>query len=146
MSGQVPEAASDAAAGAAAGRSLQGRGWRFVATGVMVNGALFGVLWLLLRLGIGYLVAMTVVYVLGMAWGYLQNRIWSWQSRAPVAQSFLTYLTVYAGVYVAHVGCVTALVEWVGVPPLAAVMLSVGLLILPVFLALDRLVFRGRAS
>lgn len=127
-------------------RSLQGRGWRFVATGVMVNGALFGVLWLLLRAGMGYVAAMTIVYVLGMAWGYLQNRIWSWQSRAPVAQSFLTYLAVYAGVYVAHVGCVTGLVEWAGVPPLVAVMLSVGLLIIPVFLALDRLVFRGQAS
>lgn len=128
------------------GGRASGRGWRFVATGAIVNGVLFGVLWLLLRAGTGYGIAITVVYVLGMAWGYLQNRIWSWQSNAPVGRSLAGYLAVYAGVYVAHMGFVTVLVEWGGLAPLMAVLVSVAVLIGPIFLALDRLVFRAKPA
>ncbi len=127
-------------------RTPWGRGWRFVVTGVIVNGVLFGVLWLLLRIGTGYVTAITVVYILGMAWGYLQNRIWSWQSETPLGRSLVAYLAVYAGIYVAHTGCVVALVEWGGLAPLVAVMVSVAVLVGPIFLALDRLVFQARAK
>ncbi|MEM6661817.1 MAG: GtrA family protein [Pseudomonadota bacterium] len=123
-------------------RTIAGRGWRFVATGVIVNAALFLLLWLLLRSGMDYLIAVTIVYIVGIVWGYLQNRIWSWQSTAPAGRSFWNYLVVYAGIYVAHIGFVTGLVEWLEMAPFFAVMVSVLLLITPVFVALDRLVFR----
>ena len=127
-------------------RTSTGRGWRFVVTGLVVNGTLFVVLWLLLQTDIGYVTAITIVYVLSMAWGYLQNRLWSWKSDAPLMRSVSLYLLVYGGIYVAHTGFVMLLVERAGLDPLVAVFVSVAVLVGPIFVALDRLVFRTRAD
>ncbi|WP_170831319.1 GtrA family protein [Jannaschia faecimaris] len=118
------------------------RNLRFIATGVIVNVTLYGLLAAVLNLGVDYKLATTAIYILGMTWSYLQNRLWSWQSRAPIAQSVLRFLGVYAGIFVAHMGLVMALVEGAGIPPLWAVLLSVAVLVTPIFILFDRFVFK----
>lgn len=124
--------------------SIDRTGRRFIITGVMVNAVLFGVLALLLRLGLDYRVAVTVVYVLGMVWGYVQNRLWSWDSRAPLFGSFARYIAVYAVIYVLHLLFVMLLVDGLSLHPLLAAILSAVVLIMPIFIVLDRFVFATR--
>ena len=118
------------------------RNLRFIATGVIVNVTLYGLLAGVLHLGVDYRLATTVIYVLGMTWTYLQNRLWSWQSRAPIAQSVFRFLGLYAGIYVAHMGLVMALVEAFGIAPIWAVLVSVAILVTPIFILFDRFVFK----
>jgi putative flippase GtrA len=121
-------------------------GFRFVLTGVVVNGTLFGLFALLLKLGVDYRIGATVTYVLGMIWGYVQNRIWSWGSSAPIFSSATRYLTVYIVIYLLHLGFVTLLVEGLGVPALIAAIISTAGLIVPMFMVLDRFVFARSAD
>lgn len=114
---------------------------RFVVTGVVVNLSLYGLFALLTYLAVEYRIAATVTYVLGMFWGYLQNRIWSWQSSAPIRRSFWRYLAAYVLVYVMHIAFMTVLVDGFGVSPLLAALLSAVALIVPLFRVLDRFVF-----
>jgi putative flippase GtrA len=122
--------------------SIAKNGRRFLITGLMINAALFGLMEILLRSGSDYRIAVTVIYLLGMIWSYLQNRLWSWQSRAPIAQSVLRFVGVYAGIFVAHMSLVVVLVEGAGVPPLWAVLISVIILVTPIFILFDRFVFK----
>ena len=125
--------------------TVRGRGTRFLLTGILVNATLFLVLHLLLVAGLDYRLAVTGSYALGMIWGYVQNRLWSWQSRAPVFRSARRYVAVYGAVYLLHLVFVMLLVDLVGLPPLLAALASSVFLIIPVFLALDRLVFATKS-
>lgn len=116
--------------------------WRFVATGLIINGALFGLLWLLLNWGVDYRIAATVTFVTGILWGYTQNRLWSWKSDVPVMRSTLRYFAVYGVVYFVHMGLVMSLVEIARFPPIVAALASVAVLIVPNFMAVNALVFR----
>ena len=121
------------------------RNLRFLATGLIVNVSLYALFVVVLRLGVDYRFATTAIYILGMIWSYVQNRLWSWQSRAPMAQSVLRFLGLYAGIYVVHLGLVMLLVESVGLAPLVAVLVSMAILVMPIFFLFDRFVFRDRA-
>lgn len=125
-------------------RSLMQRKWRFLATGLVTNFSLYALFALVLHLGADYRIATTAIYVLGMIWSYVQNRLWSWRSRAPVARSFLRFLGLYAGIYVVHIGLVMLLVEAMGILPLVAVLVSVTILVTPIFILFDRFVFKDR--
>ena len=118
------------------------RNLRFIATGIITNVTLYGLLAAVLHWGVNYKLATTVIYVLGMTWSYLQNRLWSWQSRAPIAKSVLRFLALYAGIYVAHMGLVMILVEKAEIPPLWAVLVSLAILVTPIFMLFDRFVFK----
>lgn len=122
--------------------SLRTPAARFVLTGIMVNATLFAVLWALLHLGVPYKLAITAVFIAGMVWGYLQNRLWSWRSTRPVGRSAVQYAGVYGGIYLLHLSAVSLLVDVVGWPPLLAAIASVAVLVAPLFHVLDRLVFR----
>lgn len=121
-------------------------GRRFIITGLMLNAALLGVLELLVRAGVDYRIAVTLVYLLGMVWGYTQNRLWSWESRSPIFQSFTRYIIVYGIVYVMHLLFVMFLVDGLSLPPALAAIISALALIMPIFVLLDRFVFRVRAQ
>ena len=118
------------------------RNLRFVATGVIVNASLYALLALVLYVGVDYRVTTSAIYILGMIWSYVQNRLWSWRSRAPVAQSFLRFVGLYAVIYVVHMSLVMVLVELAGLVPLLAVLVSMIILVTPIFILFDRFVFR----
>lgn len=131
----------------ASGSSVVARvGMRFLLTGLLVNGTLVILFAILLRFGVDYRISASATYVLGVIWGYIQNRIWSWKSRAPIIGSAARYVVVYFGIYVLHLGLISVLVELFGVPALLAVMISIGGLIVPVFVILDRFVFARNRS
>lgn len=117
------------------------KGYRFLVTGVTMNLSLLAGLEGILRLGFDYRIAVTVTYVLGMLWGYTQNRLWSWGSDAPVVRSFARYLIVYVLVYLVHLLIVMLLVEGLSVAPLVATIVSVAVLTVPIYVLLDRFVF-----
>jgi putative flippase GtrA len=127
-------------------RSLAGRWWRFVVTGVLVNVSLLGFLWLLLRTGMDYRIASTLSFVTGVLWGYLQNRLWSWKSDAAIIQSTLKYFIAYGCLYLAHMAIVITLVSRLGLTAVAAAFVSVAILTAPNFFVLNRLVFRRRSD
>lgn len=114
---------------------------RFLATGLMVNGLLYGAFAILLYLGMDYRVAATGIYIVGVVWGFIQNRNWSWQSNRPLFRSLITYLLVYIAIGLVHVGFMTLQVEGFGFHPLAASLISVAVLLIPIFMLLDRFVF-----
>lgn len=122
------------------------KGSRYALTGLMVNVSLFFVLKLLLVLGIDYRVSVTIIYILGVLWGYAQNRLWSWRSDAPVIRSVSAYILTCFAIYLIHLGIVTLLVGQFSVQALYAAVLSAVLLIGPNFILLDRFVFRTPAS
>ncbi|MBU1305830.1 MAG: GtrA family protein [Alphaproteobacteria bacterium] len=125
---------------------ILGKAPRFLSTGMIVNGTLFMLLALLLHLQWNYLLAATTTYILGMVWGYLQNRFWSWKSDAPLIKSFVAYLAVYGAVYFLHMVAVWSLVSAFSLPPLWAALVSTVLLVAPMYLLLDRFVFVPGAS
>lgn len=116
---------------------------RFVCTGVLVNGILLVVLWLMLRIGIQYQIATTIGYVMGLTWGFMQNRAWSFRSDAPIRISAGKYLLTYLTVYFIHVGFVTLLVERVQLDPFLAAIVSMMCLLIPIFVVLDQIVFKN---
>ena len=123
-------------------RTVAGRWWRFVATGVLINGALFALLWLLLQLGLDYRLAATLSFVTGVLWGYIQNRLWSWKSDVPVLRSTLRYFAAYGIIFVVHMSLVVAMVQGLGWHPVLASIVSVALLVVPNFLLMNAFVFR----
>lgn len=123
-------------------RSLIGKAWRFLATGLLINGVLYGLFWLLLRLGMDYRIAATTTFVLGVLWGYTQNRLWSWRSKVPVVGSTLRYFSVYGVIYVLHMAIVTSQVELWHIDPLIATLVSIVVLVVPNFIMLNLFVFR----
>lgn len=124
-------------------RTIAQKWWRFVATGLMVNGALFAALWLLLDWGLDYRIAVTLTFVIGVSWSYAQNRLWTWKSDVPIMRSTLRYLALYGGVYFIHMGLVMSFVKFGGLSPMLATLASVALLIVPNFLAMNLRVFRS---
>lgn len=123
-------------------RSLSGASWRFIINGIASNVTLYGLFALLIYVDFDYRVAVTIVYVLGILWNYTVNRLWSWQSEAKVASSFLKYVILYVLTYFVHLALVVVMVEWIGISTYLAPLLSMGILLLPQMWALNRFVFR----
>lgn len=123
-------------------RSAKGASWRYVLNGIASNVTLYTLFVWLVYLELDYRVATTITYVLGILWNYMVNRIWSWQSEAKIAGSFVKYLILYVVVYLSHIGLVVGLVEWLGVTAYIAPLLSIAILLVPQFLILNRFVFK----
>jgi putative flippase GtrA len=126
--------------------TLWGRWWRYVVTGVASNVTLYLVFLGLLWLRVPYQIALTISYVLGMIWGYVVNRLWSWRDKSPVLTSAATYVAVYLGVYICHLGFVSGLVEFAGLKPSIATLISFVFLTIPLFFLLNRLVYQNPKS
>lgn len=123
-------------------RKIWARGWRFAVTGVLSNVTLYMVFLLLLWAGVYYPLALTIVYILGMMWGYFVNRLWSWRDNSPVLRSAAAYIVVYLGVYLAHISFVALLVEWAKHPAAFAAIISFVCLTIPLFFLLNQIVYR----
>lgn len=119
---------------------------RFLITGVIVNVSLYALFALLIFMDVEYRIAATITYMLGILWGYLQNRIWSWRSSAPVTRSLPRYLAAYALIYLLHITFMTLLVDVLTVTPLLSGLISAVALIVPLFCVLDRFVFKEPAN
>jgi putative flippase GtrA len=76
---------------------------RFVAAGVISAVVDFGVLWLLMRLGLDHTPAKAVSFVAGTTTAYLINRRWTFGS-AGSARTFLSVMALYGTTFVVQVG------------------------------------------
>ena len=90
-----------------------------------------------------YPIALTIGFVLGMIWGCVVNRLWSWRDDNPVLRSAVAYVAVYLGIYVAHMNFVALLVEWMDQPPVIAALISFVCLTIPLFFLHNRLIYRN---
>ncbi|MFC4269927.1 hypothetical protein GQF03_05300 [Sneathiella chungangensis] len=119
------------------------KAWRFIVTGVVSNVLFYLIYLLLLWLSVPYQIAVTICYVLGMLWGYAINKIWSWQDESPILRSATAYILAYGFIYFCHLGFVTFLVEIQQISPHWGGLASVVFLTIPLFMLLDRFVYRS---
>lgn len=122
---------------------LWGKGWRFIVTGILSNALFYCFFLILLWVSVPYQIALTLTYVMGMIFGYLMNKHWSWKDRSPIVRSATVYVLVYGFVYVCHLGFVSFLVEGMSVEPYLAALISFVCLTIPLFFLLDKLVYRS---
>ncbi len=123
--------------------SLWSKAWRFSISGVLANVIGYCLYLLLLKLSVPYPVAITICYALGMAWGYLVNKYWSWQDESPIFKSAALYVAVYGLVYISHMGLVVYLVQGLQIGPEWAALISFLCLVIPLFILLDKVVYRA---
>lgn len=124
-------------------KAFWSKAWRFIVTGVVSNVLFYLIYLLLLWLSVPYQIAVTICYVLGMLWGYAINKIWSWRDESPILRSATAYILTYGFIYVSHLGVVTYLVEVQSISPGIAALISFVFLTVPLFMLLDRLVYRS---
>lgn len=122
---------------------LWAKGWRFLVTGITSNVLLYCFFLFLLWLEVPYQAALTITYVLGMLWGYLVNKYWSWKDESSIVRSGLIYILVYGLVYIAHLSFVTYLVDKQSIEPAWATLISFICLTIPLFISLNKLVYRA---
>ncbi|WP_373085378.1 GtrA family protein [Sneathiella sp.] len=123
--------------------TLWGKGWRFIVTGILSNVLFYCLFLVLLWLSVPYQIALTVIYILGMIFGYLVNKYWSWKDKSPVFRSAGVYILIYGIVYVCHLGFVSYLVKFQAFSPALAALISFVCLTIPLFMLLDKLVYRS---
>lgn len=122
--------------------TLWGKGWRFAVTGAVSNVLFYCIFLILLWLTVPYQVALTITYILGMIFGYFVNKHWSWKDKSPVLKSASAYVVIYGIVYVCHLGFVSYLVKIQTVTPALAALISFICLVGPLFILLDKVVYR----
>lgn len=76
---------------------------RFVMVGVLSACVDFGILWLLMHLGLGHTPAKALSFVCGTTTAYLINRRWTFGSTGS-AKSFVGVLVLYGTTFVVQVG------------------------------------------
>lgn len=97
----------------------------------------------LLALGVGYVAAVVVAYLAGIANGYTLNRRWTFVAGSFSVGSLSRYTTVQATGLLLSVGLTTLFVERLGVPALPALVLSWPLVIAVTFTATRLWAFGG---
>mgnify|MGYP005989444639 CR=1 FL=1 len=77
---------------------------------------------------------------------FAQNRSWSFQSDAPFIKSFALFLVVHICVATTHYMAVSWLVDTRGLHPILAILISAATIIMPLFVVLERVVFKSRGE
>ena len=84
---------------------------RFVAVGVLSACVDFGILWLLMRAGLGHTPAKAISFVAGTTTAYLINRRWTFGATGST-KSFIGVLALYGSTFVVQVGLFSLLYPW----------------------------------
>lgn len=90
--------------------------WRYAVVGVVSNAVLFGLYIALTAFGLQPLVAMSLMYGLGVLQTFVLNRRWSFASRAAAPRAFARYVMAYAFGYVFNVSVLGLLHHYAGWP------------------------------
>jgi len=122
--------------------ALWRKGWRFIVTGILSNVLFYCLFLVLLWVSVPYQIALTIIYISSMVFGYLVNKHWSWKDKSPVLRSAAAYIVIYGIVYICHLGFVSYLVEIQAFTPAMAALISFVCLTIPLFILLDKLVYR----
>lgn len=84
---------------------------RFVAVGVLSACVDFGILWLLMRAGLGHTPAKAISFVAGTTTAYLINRRWTFGATGS-KKAFVGVLVLYGSTFVVQVGLFSLLYPW----------------------------------
>ena len=87
---------------------------RFGIVGVVSNALLYVFYFALTWAGLGYAVAVTLLYVVGVAQTFVFNKRWSFGHAGGVTRSLAKYLAVYGACYLLNLALLTACVEYFG--------------------------------
>jgi len=96
-------------------------GWRlqslrFVLVGLASNLLLFLLYLLLITLGSGPKIAMTLLFVLGTMQTFIFNKSWTFAHRGFLQASFLKYVAIYSFAYLLNLTALLVLVDGFGYP------------------------------
>ena len=84
---------------------------RFVAVGVLSACVDFGILWLLMRAGLGHTPAKAISFIAGTTTAYLINRRWTFGATGS-KKAFVGVLVLYGSTFVVQVGLFSLLYPW----------------------------------
>ncbi|MDG0835193.1 GtrA family protein [Pelomonas saccharophila] len=73
-----------------------GQFWRYAVVGLGSNALLFGLYMVLTSAGLTPILAMSLMYALGVLQTFVLNRRWSFASRAAAPKAFARYVAAYA--------------------------------------------------
>ncbi len=87
---------------------------KFILVGSFNTGAMLGLYWLLIWLGLHYKLALTADYAVGAVLGYLLNRAWTFASQGRSKAGFPKYVATYVFVFGLNFVLLHIAVETVG--------------------------------
>lgn len=97
------------------------------------------------RIGLPYLVAFPVAYVIATVWGFTLNRLIVFQVRGNLLVDFLRYCSVQIGSFVLNYGVLWLLVQFAGLSPLLAQVVAVPIVVGVTYVGHSRFSFRRAA-
>lgn len=114
---------------------------RYALVGIASN--VFGyLLYLMLTyVGMGHIIAMSLLYILGVIQTFYLNHTWSFGSTGRASSAFLRYIAVYAIGYVLNLGLLWCAVDLLHLPHQAVQAMAVIVVSASVFLMLKLWVF-----
>jgi putative flippase GtrA len=92
-------------------------------------------------LGVNYAVALTLEYVVGITYGFLMNKRWTFKDQGESGQQAWRYVALYALIYVLNITLLMLLVERWALSPYRAQILLLGFLTLLSFVVQRRWIF-----
>jgi len=95
----------------------------------------------LLVLGVNYALALTLEYVVGIAYGFLLNKRWTFKAQGESAQQAWRFVALYGFIYVLNVTLLMLLVERWALSPYLAQIFILGFLTLLSFVVQKRWIF-----
>lgn len=116
---------------------------RFGIVGLVSNAVLYGLYVLATGAGIQHTIAMTAVFLLGVAQTFVFNKRWSFAYHGSGSRSMLRYLVAYAGAYVINLSAMLLLVDVEGFPHRIVQAVMVVVVAIFLFLVQRLWVFRG---
>ncbi|MGD2131668.1 MAG: GtrA family protein [Maricaulaceae bacterium] len=125
-------------------RPLAMRFVKYGLTGLLSNGLLYSVNLALITAGLAGWQAISIGYILGVLFSFYLNRSWAFSDRPADRRRLARYAAVYAGAYPLAVG-LTWTLERLGAPAWAAVLVTIGVAAVGIFIALNAWAFRAQA-
>ena len=112
-------------------------GWQFVRFGIVglaSNLLLYLFYFGITSLGVGYKLAMSFLYIIGVLQSFILNKSWTFNHKGYLSDTFIRYIVIYGAGYLINLSALVIFVERFGYPhqcvqgamiPLVAVLLFV---------------------
>ena len=119
---------------------------KFIVVGIVSNLTGYLLYLLVTSLGAGPKPAMTVLYVIGTAAGFLANRKWTFSHSGPVSPAMVRYAAAYALGYLLNLSILIVFVDRMGWPHQLVQACAIGIVAGFLFLLMGWLVFPDRSE
>jgi putative flippase GtrA len=91
-------------------------GTRFVIVGLASNVTLYLIYLLITAFGLGYKIAMTILYVIGTLQTFFFNAHWTFKHRENNRSSLVKYFLAYGTCYLINIAALIVFVDRIGLP------------------------------